>query len=396
MANRRRVLQGAAAIGALAATGAHAQTDGAQASAIRPFKIAIPERDIVDLQTRLQRTRWPEPVPESGWDYGADVGYLRRLCEYWRTTYDWRRVENRLNQFTQFTTEIDGVDIHFWYVRGAGPRPFPLLLLHGWPGSNFEFFELLGPLTDPAAHGALGAPAFDVVVPAHPGFGFSGKPQEKGWGFTRIATAFDRLMTERLGYATYGVQGGDIGFFVGGRMAQLFPDRVRAFHTNLPYVIPQGERPDTPAKELGYRQIQSTKPDSLTVAQADSPAGLATWIVEKFRTWSDNDGNVENAVPREALITNLMFYWLTNSAGSAARLYYDSANEPPSPAPPSKVPTAVAAFPKEPFKTPRAWVETRFNVVRWTEMEKGGHFAALEQPAALTADVRAFFKDYRA
>jgi microsomal epoxide hydrolase len=390
MANRREVLQTAAAAGVLAATGAQAQP------VVRPFKIAIPESELVDLQNRLARTRWPESVPGSGWDYGADVGYIRRLCDYWRTNYDWRRTEARLNAFSQAVTEIDGVDIHFWYVRGTGSNPIPLLMLHGWPGSNFEFLELLGPLSDPAGHGAPGAPAFDLIVPAHPGFGFSGKPKEKGWGFTRIATAFDKLMTERLGYRSYGVQGGDIGFFVGGRMAQLFPERVRAFHTNLPYVIPPGQRPDTPAIELGYRQIQATKPDSLTLAQADSPAGLAAWIVEKFRAWSDCDGDVERAVSRETLVTNLMFYWLTNSAPSAARLYFDSANEPPSPAPPSKVPTAVAAFPKEPFKTPRAWVETRFNVVRWTDMPKGGHFAALEQPALLTNDVRAFFADYRA
>jgi microsomal epoxide hydrolase len=394
---RRDLLQAGAALGTVAAGTAAAAGE----AAVRPYRIAVPDAALADLKDRLARTRWPARIPGAGWGYGADVAYLQDLCGYWGSRYDWRAQEAQLNAAPQFVTDIDGVAIHFWHVKGRGPRPMPLLLLHGWPGSNLEFFDLLGPLSDPAAHGGAAEDAFDLVVPAIPGFGFSGKPQEQGWGFTRIASVMDRLMTERLGYPRYAIQGGDVGTLLGGRMARNHAGHIAGLHINMPYAPPPpGVQPPPGAqlspRELGYMQIQNTKPDALTVAQSDSPAGLATWIVEKFRAWSDCDGEVERAVSRDDLLTNVMFYWLNNSAASAARIYYENANEPPVERPRSPVPTAIAAFPREPFRCPRDWVEPRHNIVRWTEMPKGGHFAALEQPDLLARDMREFFRDYRA
>ena len=374
----------------------------------RPFAIDVPEAVLDDLRARLAATRWPEPIPGAGWDYGVDVAYLRELCDYWREGYDWRAWEARLNAIPGFVCEVDGVDLHFWHVRGNGPAPTPLLLVHGWPGSMVEFLELIGPLTDPAAHGGDPDDAFDVVVPALPGFGFAGAPRERGWGITRIADAFDRLMTDELGYGRYAVQGGDWGGIVAARMGARHPDHVSAIHVN--YVI--APAPDDPGPqdaaaikavgrwrqlEAGYQRQQATLPDSLTVAQADSPAGLAAWIVDKFRRWSDSDGDPDRAFSRDVLLTNLMFYWAPNSVASAARIYRESAAERAGGAALERVevPVAYAAFPREIFSPPRQWVEPHYAIARWTEMPRGGHFAALEEPELLLDDIRAFFRTLR-
>lgn len=374
----------------------------------RPFRIDVPDSVLEDLRERLRRTRWPEVVPGSGWEEGTDLAYLRDLCAYWAEGYDWREHEEALNAYPQFLASVDGVDIHFWHVRGRGPSPFPLMLIHGWPGSIFEFFRLIGPLTDPAAHGGSPEDAFDVVVPALPGYGFSGKPRERGWNPARIARAFRTLMRDVLGYESWGLQGGDWGAIVSTKMAESFPTEVRALHVNFVVVPPPAEpsaedqallqqRAVWDALETGYSRIQGTKPVSVAVAQADSPAGLAAWVVEKFRTWSDCDGDPDAKFGKDVLLTNLMFYWAPNSIASAARLYYEAFRDRSSVLPGTRitVPTAVAVFPKEPWKAPRHWVEPHFNIVRWTEMPRGGHFAALEEPELLLEDVREFFRSFR-
>lgn len=373
----------------------------------RPFSIHLADDVLDDLRRRLANTRWPEPIPGTGWDYGADVHYIRELCEYWRLRYDWRTHEQALNQHPGFLATVDGVDIHFWHVRGKGPNPFPLLLIHGWPGSIYEFHELMGPLADPASYGGDPTDAFDVVVPALPGFGWSSAPKERGWGISRIAAAFDTLMSRELGYERYGTQGGDWGGIISAKMGSAHADHVAAIHLNFVIGIPPAEPNDDDraaierrnafqAQETGYSNVQGTKPNSLTVAQSDSPAGLAAWIVEKFRTWSDCNGDVESVYTKDQLITNLMFYWGPDSTASAARIYYEAMRDPGGfRYPKVEVPTGVAVFPKEPWASPRSWVEPRFNITRWTEMPRGGHFAAMEQPELLLEDVRAFYRDIR-
>ncbi len=360
-----------------------------------------------DLKRRLESTRWAEPIPGVGWEYGADLACVQELCDYWRTTYDWRKHEAELNSHPQFLCEVDGIDLQFWHVKGKGPNAFPLLLIHGWPGSMVEFQRLVGPLTDPGAHGGDPADAFDVVVPSLPGFGWSGKPKERGWGVSRIAAAFDALMARALGYSRYGVQGGDWGGIIAAKMGSAHADQVSAIHLNFFIGVPPAEMSEADKafaaeraafgdQETGYSNVQSTKPDSLTVGQTDSPAGLAAWVTEKFRTWSDCAGNLESAFSKDTLLTNLMFYWAPNSVASAARIYYEARrNARDFRYPKVEVPTGAAIFPAEPWQSPRHWIESQFNIRRWTEMPRGGHFAALEQPDLLLEDVRAFFAGSR-
>jgi epoxide hydrolase len=362
----------------------------------RRFRIDVPDAVLTDLRERLARTRWPEPIPGTEWDYGAKVDTVRELCDYWRDGYDWRAAEADLNAVPGFLCEVDGVDLHYWHVRGSAPGAFPLLLIHGWPGSMYEFRRLLGPLSE----------QFDLVVPALPGFGFGGKPRERGWGVTRIAAAFNSLMSV-LGYERYGVQGGDWGGILAAKLGAAYPKRVAGIHVN--YVIappPPDAGPEHAdaveqyrlwrTNEDAYSRLQRTKPDSLTVGQSDSPAGLAAWILEKFRTWSDCDGDVVGYFGRDTLLTNLMFYWAPpahGSAESAARIYYESARDPAGREQRGRVevPVAYAAFPHEIISPPREWVEPHYAIERWTEMPRGGHFAALEEPDRLVDDVRAFF-----
>ena len=370
------------------------------------FRIDVPESVLADLRARLAGTRWPQPLPGGPWERGASLQYIKELGAYWQAEYDWRKQEASLNAYPQFTCAVDGVDIHFWHVRSKEPSALPLILVHGWPGSIFEFHHLIGPLTDPAAYGGDPADAFDVVIPALPGYGFSGKPTERGWGPTRTAQAFDTLMSEELGYPRYGTQGGDWGSIVTSRMAANHGDHVAGCHLNMLFATPTPEQARSPEgapyveaaaafqrDETGYSLTHSTKPMSLGIAQSDSPAGIAAWIVEKFRTWSDCGGDIESVFTKDQLLTNIMFYWAPNSIASAANMYYESRAERSRGWPNIQVPVGVAMFPKELARCPRSWVDTsRINVVHWTEMPRGGHFAALEQPELLLEDVRAFFR----
>jgi microsomal epoxide hydrolase len=374
----------------------------------KEYRIDVADSVLVDLRDRLARTRWAEPLPGAPWERGASVAYVRELCEYWRDGYDWRKHEAALNAYPQFIADIDGVDIHFWHVRGKGPSPLPLMLVHGWPGSIFEFHHLIGPLTDPAAHGGDADDAFDVVIPALPGYGFSSKPKEPGCGPTRTARAFDTLMLDVLGYPRYGTQGGDWGSIITSLMAANHSGHVIGAHLNMLFMAPSAEQAKAPEAaayleagaafqraETGYSLVHSTKPMSLGIAQSDSPAGIAAWIVEKFRTWSDCGGDIESVYTKDQLLTNIMFYWAPNSIASAANMYYESRAERRGAWPEIKTPVGVAMFPKELARCPRSWAEGKLNITQWTEMLNGGHFAALEQPELLLEDLRSFFRPLR-
>ena len=381
--------------------------------AIRPFTIDVPEEVLVDLQNRLARARLPDQIPGAGWDYGTDRAYLEELLAYWQDGFDWRAQEQVLNRFDHFKTVIDGVDVHFIHQRSPNENATPLLLTHGWPGSFTEFTQLIGPLTDPAAHGGDAGDAFHVVVPSIPGFGFSGKPTERGYNPERMADILAALM-ERLGYEEYGAQGGDWGAIISRVLAANYGDRVIGLHLNFVTGGPPGgtANPEegVPAEELelraakvasfanesGYSGIQGTKPQTVGYALNDSPAGLAAWIVEKFHGWSDHDGDVESAFTKDELLTNITLYWVTGTATSSARIYYESRNTPRTrPGGYLEVPTAAAVFPEEINFTPRKWAEANYNIVRWTRMPRGGHFAALEEPELLVDDIRAFFRDVK-
>jgi pimeloyl-ACP methyl ester carboxylesterase len=383
----------------------------AQEEKVVPFKVQVPDATLADLKERLARTRFSGEINGSGWDYGTNLAYLKELVTYWREKFDWRAAERRLNQFDQFTTNIDGIDVHFIHQRSKNPKAMPLAITHGWPGSVAEFTKVIGPLTDPAAHGGNADDAFHVVAISLPGFGFSGKPTERGYGPERMAAILARLMA-RLGYTRYGVQGGDWGSSISRFAALNDASHVAGLHSNFCLAGPPAGAKDpnegvTPAElersrartaffdnERGYFLEQSTKPQTVGYGLDDSPAGLAAWIVEKFRSWSDSDGNVEKVFTKDELLTNVMIYWVTQSATSSARIYYENQRAKP-PQGKVQVPTACAVFPKEISIAPRRWVEAQYNVTRWTEMPRGGHFAAMEEPGLLVDDLRAFFRTLR-
>jgi pimeloyl-ACP methyl ester carboxylesterase len=367
-------------------------------SAINPFRIAVPDADLADLKDRLARTRWPEAECVDDWTQGIPLAYTRELADYWANQYDWRAREAALNRFDHYTTEIDGLDIHFIHQRSQRDDAFPLVITHGWPGSIVEFHKVIEPLT---------AAGFDVVCPSLPGYGFSGKPASTGWGVEKIAAAWDTLMG-RLGYQRYGAQGGDWGAAVTTQIGRN-GGRCAAIHLNMPL----GARPpgnlDNPTEEEkralasrrhyrkwdnGYAKQQSTRPQTIGYGLVDSPVGQLAWIVEKFWSWTDCDGHPENVLTRDELLDNVMMYWATASAASSARLYWESftvfgGGEP------VKLPTGVAAFPKEIVRAPRSWCEAGYNITRWTEMPRGGHFAAFEQPELFVDDVSTFFATVR-
>ncbi|HEX6445006.1 MAG TPA: epoxide hydrolase [Streptosporangiales bacterium] len=408
-------------------------------STVHPFRIDVPDEQIDDLRDRLARTRWPvserqranhehcAPVPHPtaepenhgpqrarrrldelpgvGWDYGAPVGYVRELAEHWRTGYDWRAHEAELNEYPQFTTTIDGANVHFLHVRSPEPDAVPLVLTHGWPGSVVEFLDVIGPLADPRAHGGDPADAFHVVVPSIPGYGFSGPTTDRGWNVDRIASAWAELMS-RLGYERFGAQGGDWGSGVSRALGVAFPERLLGVHLNMLTVnVPDDPGPLTDEERrrldrrdrfrtegLGYAAIQSTKPQTLAYALTDSPVGQLAWIAEKFVAWTDPATRVD----RDRLLTNVSIYWHTATAGSAARLYYEAARSGQwGRQPRLTVPTGVAVFPEEIAPAIRRFAEPDNHIVHWSEFDRGGHFAAMEQPDALVADVRAFFGGLR-
>jgi pimeloyl-ACP methyl ester carboxylesterase len=392
---------------------APAQTPATTGSEIRPFRVDIPQADIDDLHERLDHTRWPSELPRVGWSRGVPVGYLKGSVQYWRTGYDWRAHEARLNAYPQFLTEIDGQTIHFLHVQSSEPNATPLMLIHGWPGSFVEFIELIGPLTDPAAHGGDPADAFHLVIPSVPGFGFSTPLSEAGWTHGRIAKAFTELMT-RLGYDRYGLQGGDIGAFEAPLMGQLAPERIVGVHVNALVTFPSGDPADleglTEAEQeriarfrnfeqdmSGYMAIQGTRPQTQAYGLADSPAGQLGWILEKFKEWTDPSADLpEDAVDRDHLLTNVSIYWFSNTAGSSANLYYETYHDPSlfAPRERSSVPTGVAVSTTQDIAI-RRLAERDHNIVRWTEFDRGGHFAAMENPGFLVEDVRAFFRGLR-
>jgi microsomal epoxide hydrolase len=378
----------------------------------RPFTIHVDDSVLSDLRTRLERVRWPDEVPTSNWRYGTDLAYMKELVAYWRERYDWRVHEARLNRLRQFMVPVHGLDLHFIHEPGVGPRPLPLLLSHGWPGSIVEFEALIPRLTDPARFGGDPADAFAVVAPSLPGYAFSFRPNQPRFGVVEIADVFAALMTDVLGYRRFGAQGGDWGAFITSRLGVVHPDRLLGIHLNLLTVrrdlAPPAE-PTTEEKayaqqlqhwlreETGYQSIQGTKPQTLAYGLTDSPVGLAAWIVEKFRTWSDCGGEVERRFSKDTLLTNIMLYWITGAINSSFWPYY-ARNHQGWPLPEGQlitVPTAYAAFPREILSPPRPWAERVYNIRRWTEMKAGGHFAALEEPDALAADIRAFFRDLR-
>ncbi|MGH3164673.1 MAG: epoxide hydrolase family protein [Trebonia sp.] len=374
-----------------------------------PFEIEISEAEIADLHDRLRRTRWPEPETVGDWSQGTPLGYVRDLCRYWLEEYDWRAAAARLNRFPQFRTAIDGLDIHFIHVPSRHPGAVPLIMTHGWPGSVVEFRKVIGPLADPVAFGGDAADAFHVVCPTLPGFGFSGKPARPGWGVHRIADAWDQLMA-RLGYPRYGAQGGDWGAWVTLALGLRHPGSLVGIHLNM--VAAPAPDPGTigdltererdaltalgrhRARDSGYLAIQSTRPQGIGYGLVDSPAALAAWITEKFQAWSDCDGDPASVFSREELLDNLMLYWLPATGASSARLYWESAGKRITD--PIRVPAGCSIFPKEFHRPSRRWAEPQFPDLRyWNELDKGGHFAALEQPAVFVDEVRAAFRHFR-
>ena len=379
---------------------------------VTPFRIGIPQADLDDLRERLARARWPEAETVADWSQGVPRGYLRELCGYWADGYDWRATEARLNALPQFRTEIDGLGIHFVHVRSPHPQALPLILTHGWPGSIVEFLKVIGPLTDPAADGGEAADAFHLVCPSLPGYGFSDKPARPGWGVGRIADAWAALMA-RLGYGRYGAQGSDWGTSISAGLGQQDPDHVAGIHLTPPLAPPdpatlhdltEAERSalasleHTGEWESGYSREQATRPQTIGYSLVDSPVGLCAWIVEKFWAWTDCDGHPENALTRDELLDNLMLYWLPGTGASSARLYWQSSRQVNAwivgPTDDTvAVPTGCSIFPKELQRPSRRWAAKRFLDIRyWNELDRGGHFAAFEQPELFVDEVRSFFR----
>jgi len=377
---------------------------------VEPFRIDVGDEVLADLRERLARTRWPDQLDGAGWDYGTELSYLKHLCAYWKDRFDWRAQEALLNGFEQFTTEVGGLRVHFIHEKSPHESALPLIITHGWPGSIFEFYKIIGPLTRPEEHGGRVEDAFHLVCPSMPGYGFSSPPTEPGFDIRAVARTNIALM-ERLGYARYGAQGGDWGSLATAWTARLAPEHVAGIHLNMPL----GRKPGDPAKaarvteeeqkrleqarkfrdvETGYQAIQGTRPQTLGYALNDSPAGLAGWIVEKFRAWSDCEGDVASRFTKDELLTNIMIYWANGNITPSMRLYFENRRALRKGMGDERIdtPTGVAVFPFELTRLPRVWCEEGFNVTRWTEMPRGGHFAALEEPELLVEDIRAFFR----
>jgi pimeloyl-ACP methyl ester carboxylesterase len=372
---------------------------------VTPFRIDTPESDLDDLRERLRRTRWPEAETVDDWSQGIPLAYVQELTGYWADRFDWRSTEALLNRLPQFRTDIDGLAIHFIHARSPHPDALPLIITHGWPGSVVEFLKVIGPLTDPPAHGGDAADAFHVVCPSLPGFGFSDKPSRTGWSTDHIARAWAQLMG-RLGYRRYGAQGGDWGAAVTANLGQQDTEHLAGIHLNMPIAgadkstfgdLTERERAaladmkDHSTWGTGYSKQQSTRPQTIGYGLVDSPTAQCAWIVEKFWAWTDCDGHPENVLTRDELLDNVMLYWLPGTGASSARLYWESFVR--TNVDPVAVPTGVSIFPKEIFRPSRRWVERRFTDIRyWNEVDRGGHFAAFEQPVAFVDEVRASFR----
>lgn len=378
----------------------------------KPYTVQVAQETLDDLRARLPHTRWPDQVRGADWDYGTNLAYLKELVTYWREGFDWRAQEQAINRFAHFRATVDGFGLHFIHERGTGENPLPILLTHGWPDSFLRMVKIIPLLTDPAAHGGNADDAFDVVVPSLPGYGFSDRPTEKGFSQRRIADLFATLMTDELGYDRFAAHGGDWGGSVTEQLAFNHAASLVGIHlTEVPYNhlftiqeddLSEAERHYLAAgrqwqmAEGAYGMIQGTKPQTLAYGLNDSPAGLAAWIVEKFRAWSDCDGDVEKRFTKDELLTNITLYWATETINAANRLYYEALHNPPKTSGThTDVPTGVAIFPKDIIPAPRTFAERFFNIQRWTEMPRGGHFAALEEPELLAADIRAFFRPLR-
>ena len=373
---------------------------------IQPFRLAIDNAAISDLRARLARVRWPDEAPDAPWRYGTSVAFMRELVDYWTTSYEWRNTEAAINAWPQFVTSIDGIDVHFLWVEGRGPNPKPLLLSHGWPGSILEFMKLIPLLTDPAAHGGDPADAFTVIVPSLPGYTLSFRPNQRRCALPEIGAMFHELMT-RLGYARYGAQGGDWGSFITAWLGAHRAPHVSGIHLNLlplrrdaaMFANPTDEERRYLAEleaflkeETGYQWIQGTRPQTLAFALSDSPVGLAAWIVEKYRAWTDCDGDPRNALSMDEMLGNISLYWFTGCIGASFWPYYARMHGRWPIDGRIDVPAGYCEFPREILRPPRAAAERIFNIRRWTVMPKGGHFAALEQPVALAREIREFFR----
>lgn len=374
---------------------------------VRPFPIAVDEQALESLRTRLALTRFPDHGNGAGWKYGFDFDYLRELCRYWKDEFDWRAIEDKLNRFDHWSSEIDGETVHFIHQRSPVADAIPLLMLHGWPSSIYEFHKVIEPLTQPVDVG----PAFHVVCPSLPGFAWSGPTRSTGWDVRRMAESM-RILMSRLGYSRFAVQGTDWGAIIATELSIAHPDLVVGLHLNMLLVRqPEDGTPlsasdlslveadrDWLAAEMAYDAVQSTKPDALGPALHDSPSGLAAWIVDKYRSWSDCDGIVESSFTKDELLATVTIFWVTETIVSSMRLYYDYASMKPRFGYDGlrvQAPTACAMFPAEMYHPPRSWVEKRYNVQRWTEMSTGGHFPALEEPTLLVDDIRQFFSEIR-
>jgi len=384
---------------------------------IQPFTIDVSDKTLADLKERLLKTRWPDEIGQD-WQYGTDLAYLKELCNYWANTFDWRAQEQKLNRFDHFKTKIESSEpsrqLHFIHQRSSNPNALPLLMTHGWPGSVSEFLEILPLLTEPQAHGGNPEDAFHVICPSIPGYGFSDPATSPGFDQKQVALGHIKLM-QQLGYEKYFVQGGDWGSAISSWTAKLAPKQVLGLHLTLIFAgFPKHK--DDPfegvtdrekallesrkrhlADGTGYQAIQGTKPQSLGYALNDSPVGLAAWIIEKFHAWTDHNGDLEQAVSRDELLTNIMIYWVTNSITSSARLYFESAHVQNNLFEHGRIatPTGCAMFPGELYQPPRVWADALYNIEHWTIQPRGGHFAALEQPILLAEDLRHFFRRFR-
>jgi pimeloyl-ACP methyl ester carboxylesterase len=380
-----------------------------------PMVVAVAEEQVAALRARLAQTRWPDEVTDSGWDYGTNLAYMRDLIEYWQAEYDWRARERAINDFAHFRARIDGFGVHFIHERGRGPNPLPLVLTHGWPSSFLEMVKVIPLLADPAAHGGDEADAFDVIVPSLPGYGFSDRPQAGGMNTARTAQLWLTLMTDVLGHRRFGAHGGDIGAGVTTRLARLGPERLAGIH--LTAITDPTLGPDSPPlnaaerqyldrlalweeAEGAYSELQRTKPQTLAYGLTDSPAGLAAWIVEKFRSWSDCGGDVESRFSRDELLTNISLYWFTGTINSSMRMYCEGRRDPAALQPGERinVPTGVSLFPNEYVREshpPREWGERTYDIRHWARHDRGGHFPALEEPELLADEIRGFFRPLR-